>query len=156
MILRFESERLKEPSWKKNEVLAGLYDYWLANSTPYGAPLSESLFLSDLVSEMPHMMLAYACRGAFRVEFAGQNVRSLLGEDPIGWTTGGRAKAALPRAVADCVAQAGRLGAPRSAVDAGMIVLSLPFASDVGSIDLVMSGLCPAAGQPAEVVALRR
>lgn len=67
-----------------NAVLERLRVFWHASRGSAAAPLADGLYLSDLIAEMPHVLLCFRDGEAFRIEFSGSEVQDLLGFDPTG------------------------------------------------------------------------
>lgn len=155
MILDFKPERRAGSVEPGDSVLEGLNAYWEYSRGGERLPLSENLFLSDLVDEMPHVLLAYRDNRLFQVEFAGDNAADLLGGSPIGATTAPHD--GLPAAVSESIIASAERSAPARAAGAGLRVLCLPFAGAGGDVDLVLAGLANAKpGGGGTVVSFRR
>jgi hypothetical protein len=139
MILDFRPERRAGSIERVDSVLRGLRAYWEFSRTDASLPLSENLFLSDLVDEMPHVVLAYQDRQRFQVEFAGEAAADLLGGNPIGATTA--PKGGLPPAVARCIRRSAEDREPVLSTAAGIRIICLPFGGAGGEVELVLAGL---------------
>jgi len=156
MILDFRPERHAGSVRGADSVLQELKAYWEFSRTGTSLPLSENLFLSDLVDEMPHVVLAYQHKQRFQVEFAGEAAADLLGGNPIGATTvpdGG-----LPPAVARCIRRAAERREPVLSTSGGIRIICLPFDAASGEVELVLAGLAevPALETSGTVVSLMR
>lgn len=139
MILDFTPERHAEPTGRTSSVLRELRAYWEYTRSGAGLPLSEDLFLSDLVDEMPYVLLAYEDKARFQIEFAGDAAADLLGGDPVGATTGSNSQ--LPPAIVQCIRSAAERREPAVATGAGIRIICLPFGAASGDVDLVLAGL---------------
>ncbi|UUX51415.1 hypothetical protein NUH88_06890 [Nisaea acidiphila] len=156
MILDFTPERHAEPSGRTSWILRDLRAYWEYARKGSGLPLSEDLFLSDLVDEMPYVLLAYEDRARFQIEFAGDAASDLLGGNPIGATTGSNSQ--LPSAIVQCIRACAERREPAVATGAGIRIICLPFGAASGEVDLVLAGLddAPVSGDRGKVVTLVR
>ncbi|WP_420403679.1 hypothetical protein [Nisaea sp.] len=143
MILDFRPERRAGSGERVDTVLRGLRAYWEFSRTDAPLPLSEHLFLSDLVDEMPHVVLAYHDNQRFQVEFAGEAAADLLGGSPIGATTG--PNGGLPPALARCIRRSAERREPVVSTAAGFRIICLPFGAVSGDVDLVLAGLAEVA-----------
>lgn len=145
MILDFRPERRAGSIERVDSVLQGLRAYWELSRADASLPLSENLFLSDLVDEMPHVVLAYHDRQRFQVEFAGETAADLLGGNPIGATTA--PNGGLPPAVTRCIRRSAERREPAVSTAAGIRIICLPFGGGGDDVELVLAGLAEVAIQ---------
>ena len=111
-------------------------------------PLSEALFISDLVDQMPYVLLAYEEKRRFKIEFAGETAACLLGGSLIGATT--EPGSELPQALIRCILNAAASREPAFGSMGAMQTLCLPFSGDSGTVDVVLVGLVDTAGSGAK------
>ena len=139
MILNFQPDRRFAQMEPLSSVLRDLRVYWDFSRAQLTLPLSENLFISDLVDEMPHVLLVYGEKSRFQVEFAGDAAADLLGGTPIGATTeaGGGLRDELTR----CILAAAKTGEPAPGGMDGMQILCLPFCGEFDDVDVVLVGL---------------
>lgn len=155
MILSFEKERRVAPVERIGPVLSDLLAYWEYSKEGEALPLSEHLFLSDLMQEMPHLMLAYLHEGQFQIEFAGASATALFGTNPMGATSG--PGQGLPSFVAGAIRSAAESRSVQHAAEADMRLLCLPFRGRADAVDLVLIAVTETASEHvAEVVSLVR
>jgi len=139
MILNFQPDRRFALTEPLSPVLRDLRVYWDFSRAQLTLPLSENLFISDLVDEMPHVLLVYGENSRFQVEFAGDAASGLLGGAPIGATT--EPNGGLPGELTSCILAAAKSEEPASGSICGMQILSLPFSGEFGEVDVVLVGL---------------
>ncbi|WP_193172555.1 hypothetical protein [Nisaea nitritireducens] len=139
MILNFKPDRRFAQTEPLSPILRDLRVYWDFSRAQLTLPLSENLFISDLVDEMPYVLLAYGENSRFQVEFSGDAAADLLGGTPIGATTepGGN----LPTALSRCILAAAETQEPASGAMGEMQILCLPFSGEFGTVDVVLVGL---------------
>lgn len=144
MILNFEPDRRSTQVEPLSPILRDLKVYWDFSRAQLSLPLSENLFISDLVDEMPYVLLAYGEKSRFQVEFAGDAAAGLLGGTPIGATT--EPGSDLPEPLSRCILAAAETQEPASGAIGEMQILCLPFSGEFGSVDVVLVGLVGIAG----------
>jgi hypothetical protein len=139
MILDFKPDRRFAQVEPLSPVLRDLRVYWDFSRAQLTLPLSENLFISDLVDEMPYVLLVYGENSRFQVEFAGDTAGGLLGGTPIGATT--EPDGGLPGELTRCILAAAKSREPASGSIGGMQILCLPFSGEFGAVDVVLVGL---------------
>lgn len=139
MILSFKPGRRFTQSGPQSQILRGLQTYWELSRAQLNLPQSESLFISDLVNEMPYVLLVYGEKARFQVEFAGDAATDFLGAAPIGATT--EPSGGLPRQLASCILLAAKTEEPSSGVTDGLQILCLPFAGEGNEVNVVLVGI---------------
>ena len=139
MIVDFQLDRRLAHAEPLSPVLRDLKVYWDFSRAQLVLPLSENLFLSDLVDEMPHVLLAYGENARFQIEFAGEAAAGLLGGEPIGATT--EPGEGLPDELTRCILTAAQCHEPASGSADGMQFLCLPFSGAFAAVDVVLIGL---------------
>ena len=144
MIVNFEQVRRSEQFEPLSPVLGQIKDYWNFSRAQQPLPLSENLFISDLVDQMPHILLAYEEKRRFQIEFAGETAACLLGGGLIGATT--EPGSDLPQELIRCILKAAASREPAFGSVGAMQTLCLPFSGDSGTVDIVLVGLADTAG----------
>ncbi len=139
MILNFQPDKRFAQTEPLSPVLRDLRVYWDFSRAQLTLPLSENLFISDLVDEMPYVLLVYGENSRFQVEFAGDAATGLLGGEAIGATT--ESDGGLPDELTGCILAAAKSQEPTSGSIGGMQILCLPFSGEFGEIDVVLVGL---------------
>ena len=128
--------------------MSQLKDYWDFSRAQKSLPLSEALFISDLVDQMPYVLLAYEEKCRFKIEFAGETAACLLGGNLIGATT--EPGSELPQALTRCILNAAASREPAFGSMGAMQTLCLPFSGGCGTVDVVLVGLVDTAGSGAK------
>ncbi|MEO9902285.1 MULTISPECIES: hypothetical protein [Alphaproteobacteria] len=149
MILDFQSDRRFAQTEHLSPVLRDLRVYWDFSRAKLTLPLSENLFISDLVDEMPYVLLVYGEKSRFQVEFTGDAAAGLLGGQVIGATT--EAGGGLPDELTSCILTAAKSQEPASGSIGGMQILCLPFSGEFGEVDVVLVGLVSVENEAAHI-----
>jgi hypothetical protein len=137
-------------------MLGRLRAYWTLQCGSARVPRADSLYLSDLAVEMPHVLMCFRDDKAFRVEFAGAEVQDLLGFDPTGELLTQRDPVAILAGVARGIKQAVKRQGPELTRGIGWSAIELPFFKTRNHISVFLIGLVATRlGAPAEVLEFR-
>jgi len=153
MIVDLSESIARRDSADGEGVLASLRDYWRAQRGDLATPPAETLYLSDLVAEMPHVLLCFRDEAAYRIEFAGTEVQDILGFDPTGEILLADDAEPLLAALARSADKADRQARPESCRGDGWRSVLLPFQDARARVTVLLVGVVrPGYGPSAEVL----
>ena len=141
MIVELSSRRTDLERSTEDRVLEELRAYWQVQRGAARAPLSDGLYLSDLVDEMPYVLLCFRDAGAFRIEFAGAEAQDMLGFDPTGEVLRPEDSEPVLATMARCAAVTALRPAPEVSQGDGWKALLLPFVDPDHRVTVLLVGL---------------
>jgi hypothetical protein len=140
-----------------DEVLDRLRDYWERLRVGDGPPRSDGLYLSDLTSQMPHLLMCFKDGTAFRIEFAGSEAQDRVGFDPTGEILQANDPHPVLAGIARGGASAARGRGPVLTHGDGWMAIQLPFVEAPGRVSVLLIGLVEIIRlPPAEILEFRR
>lgn len=157
MIVKLPKKRGDVAGVTGDKVLDGLRDYWRRQCGAAPAPRSDGLYLSDLIREMPHILMCFRDGARFRIEFAGCEAQDLLGFDRTGEELRFDDSERILAGVARAGAIAARKRQPELSRGDGWMAIQLPFveacfAEACEEVSVLLVGLVTTARRPSAMV----